>query len=188
MDNKEYYTIKEYAELKGVSVQSVYKKLNGTFKPYVEMVEGRKVLKREVLEENRSTFKHSTPLNVENEGLKVEKNDSLPCTNIDEASSSTHAEILRINKRNEELIDDLRAQLKEKDAQIKEMNEKVISLFETNQRLMENNQKLQLNYQLLLGDGKIAEDEEVDIQGAQVVEEPEKEPEKKGFFSRLFGI
>ena len=69
------------------------------------------------------------------------------------------------------------------------MNEKVISLFETNQRLMENNQKLQLNYQYLLGN---IEDEEVDTQGARVVEEPENTPEeppkKKGLFSRLFGL
>lgn len=196
MNREEYLTIKEYAELKGISVQAVYKKLNGTLQPYVEVVEGRKVLKREVLEKTFSTKPSTFNFNVEQpfstEGLTPSENDSSPCTDKDGPSASTHTEIERINKRNEELIDDLRAQIKEKDAQIKEMNEKVISLFETNQRLMENNQKLQLNYQMLLGDGNSIDNEEVDIQGARVVEEqksaPEEPPKKKGLFSRLFGL
>ena len=188
--DKEYYTIKEYAELKGVSVQSVYKKLNGTFKPYVEVVEGRKVLKREVLEKTFSTKPSTLNLNVEQpfstEGLTSSENDSSPCTDKDSPSASTQAEIMRINKRNEDLIDDLRAQLKEKDAQLSQLNEKVISLFETNQRLMENNQQLQLNYQLLLGDGKIKQYEEVNVEGASAEEVVEEEPKRKGFFSRFF--
>ena len=190
--DKEYLTIKEYAEIKGVSVQSVYKRLNGTLKPFLSTVEGRKVLSRKALGETFKPFKPLNSFNVESEGLNESKNDSSPCTDNNGPSASTHTEIERINKRNEELIDDLRAQIKEKDAQIKEMNEKVISLFETNQRLMENNQKLQLNYQMLLGDGNNIDNEEVDTQSARVVEEPENAPEeppkKKGLFSRLFGL
>ena len=190
--DKEYLTIKEYAEIKGVSVQSVYKRLNGTLKPFLSTIKGRKMLSREALGENFKPFKPLNSFNVESEGLNVSKNDSSLRRDVGEPSASTHTEIERINKRNEELIDDLRAQLKEKDAQIKEMNEKVISLFETNQRLMENNQQLQLHYQMLLGDGNSIDNEEVDIQGARVVEEPESAPEeppkKKGLFSRLFNL
>lgn len=185
---KEFYTVKEYAEIKGISVQAVYKKLNGTLKPFVEVVEGRKVLKREVLEEAPSTNSTNVKFNVEQ-----------PFSTEGLTSSSLDAEILRINRRNEELIDDLRAQLKEKDAQIKEMNEKVVSLFETNQRLLENNQSLQLNYQMLLGNGTDKAQEVVNIdaeeEGAQIqdeeveekpIEQEEEQPEKKSFLYWLF--
>ena len=194
MNREEYLTIKEYAVLQGISVQAVYKKLNGTLQPFVETVEGRKVLRREVLEKTFSTKPSTLKLNVKQpfstEDLTSSENDSSPCTDNNGPSASTQAEIMRINKRNEELIDDLRAQIKEKDAQIKEMNDKVISLFETNQRLMENNQQLQLNYQMLLGEPKEKQYVDVDEPGARVEEEPEKEPEeppkKKGFLNWLF--
>jgi len=194
--NNEYLTIKEYAELKGVSVQAVYKRLKGNLQPFVEVVEGRKVLKREALEENFSTFKPLNSLNVENEGLKGLKKDSSPCTDKDGASSSTQAEIERINRRNEEIIDDLRAQLKDKDAQLKEMSDKIISLFETNQRLLENNQSLQLNYQMLLGATTETTPEVVNAdeteEGApgeeETIIEQEKTPIKKSFWKRVFNI
>lgn len=188
--DKEYLTIKEYAEIKGVSVQSVYKRLNGTLKPFLSTVEGRKVLSRKALGENFKPFKPSTSFNVENEGLKVVENGTRPCTNTNESSSSTHAEIERINRRNEEIIDELRQQIKEKDSQLKEMSDKLFSLFETNQRLLENNQSLQLNYQMLLtGKENVVVNGEENEQGARAYEEedkPEEPPKKKGLLNWLF--
>lgn len=49
---KEYLTIAEYAEIKGISKQAVYKQLNNKLKDYVEIVENKKCLKISVLEEN----------------------------------------------------------------------------------------------------------------------------------------
>lgn len=48
---KEYISVSEYAKIKGVSKQAVYKQLNNKLKPFVEMVDGKKCLKIKVLEE-----------------------------------------------------------------------------------------------------------------------------------------
>ena len=174
---KEYLTIKEYANIKGVSPQAVYKQLSTKLSTYVEMVDGKKMLKIEVLNAEGSTK------------LKTEFNQ---VDNSVEASASTldNDELARINKRNEEIIDDLRAQLKEKDNQIKKQNEHIVELSNKIAELFENNQKLQLNYQLLLGDGKEKENEiiEVNVDGAQAREEINEKPIKKGFFKRFFGL
>ena len=196
---KDYLSISEYSKLKGVSYQAVYKKLNGKLEPFVVVVNGHKVLKKSILDEdffNKSLTKNFNEVQhfstesstVEEESSTVEKKGS--------ASSSTHDEILRINRRNEDLIDDLRAQLKDKDAQIKEMNDKIISLFETNQRLLENNQSLQLNYQMLLGATSDTTKEVVNAdeteEGAPVetdiINQPEEPQTKKGFWQRLFNL
>ena len=49
---KEYLTVAEYAEIKGISKQAVYKQLNNKLNNYVETVEGKKCLKISILEEN----------------------------------------------------------------------------------------------------------------------------------------
>lgn len=213
MMKKEYLTIKEVADRVGVSYQAVYKRLNSTLKDYVEEVDGRKVLRSEVLNEYFSTKKSTvkSTLNSTVEG------DFKP-------SSSDEEEIKRINKRNEDIIDDLRAQLKDKDEQIKRQSEHIVELSGRITELFENNQKLQLNYQLLLSDpdrnkdivdvdidGARAEEEiinEVDLneeetikedkEDEEVIEDIEEETEgarvdpedqpKKSFFRRLFNI
>lgn len=49
---KEYLTVAEYAEIKGISKQAVYKQLNNKLNNYVETVEGKKCLKISVLKED----------------------------------------------------------------------------------------------------------------------------------------
>ena len=50
MDQKEYLTIKEFADIAGVSKQAVYQRLTGTLKPYVSVKEGVKYLNIRALE------------------------------------------------------------------------------------------------------------------------------------------
>lgn len=47
----EYISIKEFAELAGISVQAVYKRLNNQLNSYVKLVENRKMLKKSALYE-----------------------------------------------------------------------------------------------------------------------------------------
>lgn len=49
MKNESLLTIKEFAEKAGVSVQSVYKRLNNSLNPYVEKVDSHKMLKIQAL-------------------------------------------------------------------------------------------------------------------------------------------
>ena len=184
---KNYLTVKEYATLKGCSTQYVYKLLQTKLNNYVEVVNGKKCLKISVLDEGVERVATKVANQVDNQVCNQVANNS---------TSDFEIELKRINDRNESIIDELRAEIKEKDLQIKEMNEKIISLFETNQRLLENNQSLQLNYQMLLGNTteKINDtiDAEENEQGArsqnETIIEPEIKENKKGFWKRLFNI
>lgn len=48
--NKDYLTVKEVAEMVGVSVQAIYNRLEKDFKPYLKEFKGRKCLDIKVLE------------------------------------------------------------------------------------------------------------------------------------------
>lgn len=176
MDIKDFYTIKEYAEIKGCSSQYVYRIAHTKLKPYIVEIEGKLCIKREALEEisNHSTNKKT------NQPTEVG-------SGAGKASSFTYEEeIRRINKRNEEIIDQLRAEIKDRDARIKEQTEQIISLSSQITELFRNNQQLQLNYQLLLSDNNDKKYEEVNVEGASAEEVVEEEPKRKGFFSRFF--
>ena len=118
---KEYYTIQEYADLKGVSYHAIYKKLNTTLKPFVIEVKGHKVLKKEALEDSFNP----QDFNVKEKLFNVKEKIERP------SASTIEDELKRINERNEKLIDEMREEIKAKDAQLSQLNEKVISLFET---------------------------------------------------------
>lgn len=47
--DKEYLSIKEFAEAAGVSQQAIYKQLNNKLKPYLIVVEKRKMLEKSAL-------------------------------------------------------------------------------------------------------------------------------------------
>lgn len=49
--DNEFLTIKKFAELAGVSVQSVYKGLNNRLNPWVELVDNQKMLRYQALKE-----------------------------------------------------------------------------------------------------------------------------------------
>ena len=49
--NEEMLTVQEFAKRAGVSVQAVYKRLNNSLSPYIQLVEGRKMLKSSALYE-----------------------------------------------------------------------------------------------------------------------------------------
>ena len=50
-ENRDYITVKELAEIQGVSVQSIYQRFNTTLKPYIKVIKGKKCLDIKVLEE-----------------------------------------------------------------------------------------------------------------------------------------
>lgn len=51
MDHQEYLTIKEFAELAGVSTQSVYKRLATSLQPYVKEVANQRMLNMQALQD-----------------------------------------------------------------------------------------------------------------------------------------
>lgn len=51
MNNNEYLSVSQYAELKGISKQAVYKQLNNKLKPFLIVVDGKKYIDKAVLTE-----------------------------------------------------------------------------------------------------------------------------------------
>ena len=52
MNNEEYLSVSQYAEIKGISKQAVYKQLNNKLKPFLIVVDGKKYIDRAVLTED----------------------------------------------------------------------------------------------------------------------------------------
>lgn len=52
---KEYISVSEYAKIEGISVQAVYKRLNGSLKPFLIVKDGKKLIKSECLSSTYST-------------------------------------------------------------------------------------------------------------------------------------
>lgn len=182
--DKKYITIKEYADIRGVSVSSVYKRLNTTLQQYLVEVENRKMLNIEVLE--AEGLKKSNGEVEENSTSEVE-NSSTPLQKQLEAKDR---QIEALN----ELIKSLQDSNKQKDDFIQEQSKKLTELLEQSNILLQNNQ-------LLLADKKKDKKEDIVVNDAEIVNEsiddsPEDKDnenndninkEKKGFFSRLFG-
>ena len=107
----EYITVSEYAKIKGVSVQSVYKQLNNHLKPFLIMVENKKCLKSTVLEELKNDNSTAVKQPFNNFSTEV-LNQSL-------------IETLQKN------IEILQNQLEVKDEQIKQLNERLEQALQT---------------------------------------------------------
>ena len=77
----DYLTVKQYASIRGVSKQAIYKQLETKLKPFVNVINGVRMLSLDVLtDEERENFTHiekrlkqpSVNFNYENEVLKEE--------------------------------------------------------------------------------------------------------------------
>lgn len=51
MSNSELLTVQQFADAAGISKQAVYKAINNQLKPFVQLVNGKKMLRREALQE-----------------------------------------------------------------------------------------------------------------------------------------
>ena len=104
----ELLTVQEFAELARVSVQSVYKRLNNSLNPYVEQVDGRKMLKKSAL--------------FEVYGIKVEQ-PIQPNIQPELNENNSQSEVIFLRKQVEELQKELereRQHNREKDQQLLE--------------------------------------------------------------------
>ncbi len=107
----EYITVAEYAKIKGVSVQSVYKQLNNRLKPFLIMVENKKCLLSTVLDEIET--KNSTEVQQ-------------PFNN--HSTEDLNPSLIETLKQTVEV---LQSQLSIKDEQIKQLNERLEQALQT---------------------------------------------------------
>ena len=149
MEN-ELLTVLEYAEMKNVSVQSVYKRLKTGLKEYCVEIDGKKYIKRSALEQSAEQPEPKKESDYSEDYVQslLEKIEDLK------------ADKKRLEQKNDE-----------KDAQIKEITERLTVLL-----------KNELDRKELQA-APAAETVEV----VQPADAAEPEPQKKGFFARLFG-
>ena len=74
MNNNEYLSVSQYAEIKGVSKQAVYKQLNNKLKPFLIVVDGKKYIDKAVLTEGDNP-------QLNNQQPTVEQQVEQPATN-----------------------------------------------------------------------------------------------------------
>ena len=178
MSNKDYLTIAEYAELRSISKQAVYKSLSTKLKPYVIEVDGRKCLKLEVLE-----LSVDQPIN---QPKRVEQQVETP----NNPSSSMIDFLMKQIEEKDKQIESLQNDVRESRIHIQEQSNKLAELLEQSNQLQQNNQMLIK----MLGEGAqenkdtievSLNEEENTINGKEeIIKDNEN---KKGFLSWLFG-
>lgn len=148
MENKKKYTVAEYAELKGISPQAVYKQIKKN------KLTGKIIIENDttyILVDDTEQLNHKQP--TDNQPLNQptnQNNDDLPLRGNNKEQPTSDNQPLNQNTTNQQptdnqdtttshlnrIIDILENQLKEKDKQIAEKDKQIIALTE---RLKENN-------------------------------------------------
>ena len=165
--NDEYISIKEFAELAGISVQAVYKRLNNQLNPYVQLVENRKMLKKSAL--------------YEVYGIEVEQ-PIQPKHSTKHSTNSTKVETVKLLQKTVDLLEN---ELKIKNQQIETLQKENSEL---SRQLLELSGKvgnsLQTITQTQLAD-KMIEGRKIESK-ADLEESTQGEEKTTGFFLRIF--
>lgn len=135
-EQKKYISVAEFAKLKGVSKQAIYKKLNNTLNPYVVKVEGRTMLDADALEigDFQPTVKQQNQPNQPYQPLNSSTVENELRKQLEE-----HRETIDRQRRE---IDELRLKLEHKEEQIEGMTARLLSMAEYQQELIKNSQIL----------------------------------------------
>lgn len=168
--NNKYISIKEYAKIRGCSTSAVYKRLSTTLQPYVEVVEGQKMLKIEVLEKDCINPSSTPP-------QPSSINPPQPSSTIE-----TEEDKERLIKELEERIKDLKEYINKIEEKAKEDTIFLKEQIEIKDRQIEKQQVL-IDQQQKLNAISLSKDE-------KLLTEPKEDSiimnNKKGFFSKLF--
>lgn len=136
MENKEYYTIAEYATIKGISKQAVYQQLNKKLQSFLVVIDGKKYISAAAFGDDKPKVEQA----VEQEKVKFEQGV-------------------------EQGLDFLQSQICEKDKQIESLLRQIESLQQQNTTLtdlLRNSQVLlAAEKKILIGQGESQEQEEI---------------------------
>lgn len=171
MANKKYLTISEFAKIKGVSNQAVYKQLSTKLSKYVVEVDNKKMLRFQVIADLGLNQVDNNSLNVDNQ-----------VDNQDDFFQFLKKQIEEKDKQ----IAKLQQNAEEKDRYIQEQGARLTDLIEQSNLLQQNNQML---LKMLTGATEESNNTVKDVVIEKEIEtETNEQPEKKkGFFSKVFG-
>ena len=190
---KDLLTVKEFADLAGVSVQSIYKKLgkaNNPIQRYLKVVDGVKYIERRAYAILYSSA--PAPTAAEEAPPAIVEEQTPPQPGESEAPPPPKSSTDRILDILEQQLEEQRRQLQEKDKQIAAQTEQINSLLarleESSQIINQQQQLTAMNVKALTGGESKEESAAVDVEPQPQPEEeqttpPPPPPEKKGFFS-----
>lgn len=162
--SENYLTVKEFSRKAGVSVQSLYQRLETTLKPYLKIVKGKKYIETRALKEiynidlEQDTKQEYQDIKQENKQEYQEIKQDI------KEDIKTYTDTLKLLQ---DTLDTLKEQLKQKDEQIKELN-----------KALDQEQKLHAMTQQ-----KVLELEE---KKADVEEPPQKKEPKVSIWKKIF--
>ena len=190
---KDLLTVKEFADLAGVSVQSIYKKLgkaNNPIQRYLKVVDGVKYIERRAYAILYSSA--PAPTAAEEAPPAIVEEQTPPQPGESETPPPPKSSTDRILDILEQQLEEQRRQLQEKDKQIAAQTEQINSLLarleESSQIINQQQQLTAMNVKALTGGESKEEPAAVDVEPQPQPEEkqttpPPPPPEKKGFFS-----
>ena len=198
--DKDLLTVKEFAELAGVSVQSICKKLgkeNNPIQRYLKVVDGVKYINRKAYAVLYSAG--SAAMTTEEDHRQPEEEQTKPQREEVETPPPPKSSTDRILDILEQQLEEQRRQLQEKDKQIAAQTEQINSLLarleESSQIINQQQQLTAMNVKALTG-GEVKDTPaavEVAPQEPVAEEKPAAEevapppPSKKSIFKRIFG-
>lgn len=143
---KKYYTIAEAAARMGKSKQAIYQQLNKRFKPYLIIVDGRRMLKADIFNEleNQVELKNQSIFNQDSIGLNKQNADNDLLIETLQAQIKEQKETI---ERLQKELDEARADIRHKDEQIETQAARLASITEKQQELLYNSQVLQAQAQ-----------------------------------------
>ena len=103
MSQDQYLSVKEFAQAAGVSVQAVYKRLSKDLKPFVNEVDGRKVINKRALKEVYGKDQEELEEKVDNDLINVLLNQINLLTNELNQKNSEINELHRLLENEQKL-------------------------------------------------------------------------------------
>lgn len=170
----EYITVKEFAEIAGVSIQSIYKRLskeNNPLTPYFKEADGKKLLQKAALWE---VYNLDQPEDAAADQPAEHKKEAAAAADQEETAVKEPEKIDHTDR----FITLLEKQLQEKDRQLQEKDQQINAKDKQIESLL---QRLEEANKLIDQQQQLAAIEKKDV---LQIEDQEK---KKGLFAKLFG-
>lgn len=158
MEKKELLTVQQFADAAGVSKQAIYKAINGQLKPFIQIVNGKKMIQRKALSEIY--------------GIEVDQ----PLTNRVNPLNLTLQML-------QQQLEEKDRQLAAKDKQIEKLSEELAKEREHSRGTTDKLALLADQAQKLHAIDQLQPPAEEVVEPTNVVLEAEPEQKKRGFFS-----
>lgn len=203
MNEKDFYTVREFADRAGISLQAVYQQINGRLSPYVIIKKGLTMISADALrafygleqvEQADSSENQADSRQVSSEFNQVIQGDTSQLNQVEQADSREYKLLEDTISVLKSTVETLQTQLQTKDLQIAEKDKQIKDLSD----------RLGESMDLLKGQQYIhAADKTKDLIEAQTAPSPEPEkpeevtpvqtdpeplPKRKSFLSKIKNI